>query len=36
MGENPGLLTIIGAVIVLTAATVYTLWGSKHNAQNHE
>ncbi len=32
MGENPGVLTIIGAVIVLTAATVYTLWGSRHHA----
>ncbi|MBR6767715.1 MAG: EamA family transporter [Clostridia bacterium] len=29
MGENPGVLTIVGAVIVLTAATVYTLFGSK-------
>ena len=32
MGENPGVLTIVGAAIVLTAATVYTLWGSKKAA----
>lgn len=32
MGENPGVLTIVGAVIVLTAATAYTLWGNKHVA----
>lgn len=29
MGENPGVFTIVGAVIVLTAATIYTLWGNK-------
>lgn len=32
MGENPGVLTIVGAAIVLTAATVYTLLGNKHEA----
>ena len=32
MGENPGALTIVGAVIVLTAATVYTLFGNKDAA----
>jgi drug/metabolite transporter (DMT)-like permease len=31
LGENPGVYTIIGAIIVLTAATAYTLWGSRHN-----
>ena len=31
MGENPGMLTVAGAVIVLAAATVYSLWEGKQS-----
>ena len=31
LGENPGVFTIVGAAIVLTAATVYSLWEGRRS-----
>ena len=35
LGELPGVLTLIGAAIVLTAATVYSIMGARRPAEEN-
>ena len=35
LGEQPGVLTLIGAAIVLTAATVYSIMGARRPAEEN-